>query len=485
MPKNIVVFSDGTGQRGGQFFDESRTNIYKLFRATRCGPDSCIDPERQLTYYDAGLGTVPRVGLKGYWLFRWVYNLVSQATGLGLTANIVDCYAAIIKMWEPGDRIFLFGFSRGAYTVRCLAAVLTFCGVPSAENIKLDERSVRRIARYAVTKVYQHVSSRKDEKYLPQRHALARQFRERFGSGDDEGSNASAYFIGVFDTVAALASYPALALTLGLALVALLFSSWVLSYIAISFEFWLLSLTIVCLLIGVASYLWTHVKFAIGLPGYSFWQTLHLTKMKMQFYDKRLDPKVGYARHALAIDEHRRDFDRVEWGQPGEWRNTGEGNPPWFKQVWFAGNHSDIGGGYPENESRLSDIALKWMVEEATAVPDGILIDYSVLRLFPSHRGMLHDECQIGVFRYARMTKRGIKDQSTLHPSVIARMKEQAVPAFSRIEPYRPEELRTHVALAAFYSTADPQLAAGQSQMTGEGRSSDSILPKGPDDLIG
>ena len=58
--------------------------------------------------------------------YRWLHDVVSQATGLGITTNIIDCYAALLRMWQPGDRIFLFGFSRGAYTVRCLAAVLSF-----------------------------------------------------------------------------------------------------------------------------------------------------------------------------------------------------------------------------------------------------------------------------------------------------------------------------------------------------------------------
>jgi uncharacterized protein (DUF2235 family) len=47
-------------------------------------------------------------------------------TGLGITANMIDCYAALIRLWQLGDRIFLFGFSRGAYTVRCLAGVIVF-----------------------------------------------------------------------------------------------------------------------------------------------------------------------------------------------------------------------------------------------------------------------------------------------------------------------------------------------------------------------
>src|ERR1700730_9915462 len=130
MAKSILIFSDGTGERGGLLFDERRSNIYKLFRATRCGPDSSINPSNQLAFYDPGIGTLPDViGFLGAILTK-LYNLICKATGLGLTRNIVDCYAAIIRLWEPGDRIFLFGFSRGAYTVRCLGGVLAMCGVP-------------------------------------------------------------------------------------------------------------------------------------------------------------------------------------------------------------------------------------------------------------------------------------------------------------------------------------------------------------------
>ena len=65
---------------------------------------------------------------------------------------------------------------------------------------------------------------------------------------------------------------------------------------------------------------------------------------------------------------------------------------PRFKQMWFAGNHSDIGGSYPETESRLSDISLGWMVEEAMSLPHPVRIDHSVLNLYPDHRGEQHDE---------------------------------------------------------------------------------------------
>jgi uncharacterized protein (DUF2235 family) len=151
MAKNVVIFSDGIGQRGGVSFDEVRTNIFKLYRATRCGPDSSIDPDRQVAFYDPGIGTTPPgIGFIGG-LYSWLRNLVCQATGLGLTGNIRLCYAAIIALYQPGDRIFLFGFSRGAYTVRCLAAVLALCGVPTrmADGTPLRRDSVtgRKIAR--------------------------------------------------------------------------------------------------------------------------------------------------------------------------------------------------------------------------------------------------------------------------------------------------------------------------------------------------
>lgn len=74
------------------------------------------------------------------------------------TKKIIDCYVALIGVWEPGDRIYLFGFSRGAYTARCLSHVLEVCGIPrnepSGESISLDPKSLRRVAKEAVSCVY-------------------------------------------------------------------------------------------------------------------------------------------------------------------------------------------------------------------------------------------------------------------------------------------------------------------------------------------
>jgi len=219
--KNIIIYSDGTGQRGGLMFDERRSNVYKLYRATRCGPDSSVNPAEQLAFYDPGLGTLPPGnGLLVMRAWRWFYNLAGRATGLGLTGNIIDCYAAIVRMWSPGDRIFLFGFSRGAYTVRCLGAILGMCGVPTQDKgetpLQRDKKTARRISKEAVKQVYQHTASKKErdsndreKELLKQRRELARRFRQKYGSnapGDPAKSNGYPHFIGVFDTVASLAN---------------------------------------------------------------------------------------------------------------------------------------------------------------------------------------------------------------------------------------------------------------------------------------
>lgn len=101
MPKNILTFSDGTGQAGCLLPDERRSNVYKLFRATRCGPDSRVNPEEQLAFYDTGLRSASDAEDVKISFVRKIYNLLSQATGFGIIKNIIDCYTAILQSWEP------------------------------------------------------------------------------------------------------------------------------------------------------------------------------------------------------------------------------------------------------------------------------------------------------------------------------------------------------------------------------------------------
>jgi uncharacterized protein (DUF2235 family) len=142
----------------------------------------------QRAFYDPGLGSRGEGGFLVGRIAKCVYKTASQATGLGITQNIIDCYAAIVRRAKPGDRVLFFGFSRGAYTVRCVAAVLTLCGIPTrnldGSDLPLDDAGSKKLATYAVKHVYQFTSSRKEEnatfrqKFLLQtRERLAIRFR--------------------------------------------------------------------------------------------------------------------------------------------------------------------------------------------------------------------------------------------------------------------------------------------------------------------
>ena len=82
MSKNILIFSDGTGQAGGLLPDQTISNVYKLYRSMRCGPDSTIDPASQLAFYDPGLGSQSDGGRIKIGFVRKLRNLISQGTGL-------------------------------------------------------------------------------------------------------------------------------------------------------------------------------------------------------------------------------------------------------------------------------------------------------------------------------------------------------------------------------------------------------------------
>jgi hypothetical protein len=497
VPKNILIFSDGTGQAGGVTFDENRTNIYKLFRATRCGPDSPIDPAEQVAFYDPGLGSPRDNHFTFGWVGRRFYNLISQGTGFGITANIVDCYAALIRLWRPGDRIYLFGFSRGAYTVRCLGAVIANCGIPTqspgGKPLKLDAASSRKVASYAVKHVYQFTSSRPRHSATPRqtfllqtRDVIARRFREDHGSNAPDGSSANVYpyFVGVFDTVAALLdpkmAFLLLSMFLGLDLIV----SWVLSlasdlpwvqkHIQFLGSFWPNLWLVIQVTIGliVAFYIYTHFKFDFRVPGYSWKQsiaTMHFTELYQKFYDYTLNPNVRYAKHAISIDENRKDFQRVPWDRVETALGVRDQNGNiFFEQVWFPGNHGDIGGGYEENESRLSDETLHWMLTVATAIPNPIKFDPSVLAAHPAPDGRRHDEVKTGFGIVTTLTGITWKEEQRKLPSDSAPMHKCVYERFDLTEAfeydswrrYRPETLRNHIDFAEYYKAGAPFPAA-------------------------
>src|ERR1019366_4681114 len=173
-----------------------------------------------------------------------------------------------------------------------------------------------------------------------------------------------------------------------------------------------------------------HLGVATGATPYflGLWDSVAaygLGQLFPKHYDPHLPPEIRYVRHALSTDENRRNFARVIFGGSHTVRQPEPGEPEPFEQVWFAGNHSDIGGSYPENESRLSDISLKWILDfVANDVPEDKRITYNRerLRLSPSCDGMMHDECQRSKVRWLK-APRIVAAEGTLHETVIERLK--------------------------------------------------------------
>lgn len=451
MAKNILIFSDGTGQAGGLRPDQRLSNIYKLYRATRPGPDSGIDPAAQVAYYDPGLGTASADGGIQLSFLDKILGVLGLITGLGITDNIIDCYVAILKSYEPGDRICLFGFSRGAYTARCVAGVLRLCGIPTHDGkgqpLPTDGPALRRIAREAVAGVYERRFSTNENDRVSAQEAAATQFREKYGSHGEttEVSNVAPEFIGVFDSVAALGASGVrlLGLVVFVAIVVAAMSAF--------------AGRIAEVLAPVLSPWW--VAFGVFIIS-SAWLVKKLSsgRWKGRSYDRSLDPRTGYARHARAIDETRADFEVLPWGHSEDVAKQQKNRPnaEWLIQLWFAGNHSDIGGSYMEDESRLSDIALDWMVGELKTCVPLVIIDGTKLNLWPSCDGIQHCEVQYSAEQWWRPTwpsrPRSVPVDAALHPTVLERFALKQVPHCRHVGPYRPTALRNHREVARYYA---------------------------------
>ncbi len=139
---------------------------------------------------------------------------------------------------------------------------------------------------------------------------------------------------------------------------------------------------------------------------------------KFQFHDVAIGHRVQAAFQALAIDEARKPFAPAIWEKPEGW--TGR-----LEQCWFAGVHSDVGGGYPD--SRLADIALLWMVEKARSIGlgfDDVCLQACLDPREPRHRGEMGDELK-GLYRLAGRQLRDVCEDParglTIHRSALER----------------------------------------------------------------
>ncbi len=329
--KRLIVCCDGTWNTPDQVTagKASPTNVTKIAEAIATWDGAGI---LQQVYYHRGVGTGRCDHLRG------------GALGWGLSANIRDAYRFLVRKYEPGDEIFLFGFSRGAYTVRSLAGLIRNCGLLRREHA---DRLGQAYALYR----------RRDEDSNP-RAVEARLFRRTY-TYEDTGREIRIRCIGVWDTVGSL---------------------------------------------GIP----------VGVLGGLTRRVLHL-----QFHDVKLSSYVDNAFQALAVDERRAAFEPCLWDQQPHARGQR------LEQAWFAGVHSNVGGGYAE--SGLSDLAFLWMKERAAEC--GVAFDEEFVRagVHPDVMGRLRNS-RTGIYRI-------------LPESIRAIAPTEQGPRFERVDPSVAERI--------------------------------------------
>lgn len=183
-PRNLVVCLDGTNN---QFNPDGNTNVVRLIQSL------ADDTALQLAYYDPGVGTMPTPGLIGK-IGQTIDRYWSLAFGTGLIRNVEEAYTFLMNYWEPGDRVFLFGFSRGAYSARVLAGLLHMLG--------LFPRGNENLVPY-LTRLYGGTRHGKvDQGYWK----LCNQFRKTFARPIEGATNKAfpIHFMGVWDTVSSV-----------------------------------------------------------------------------------------------------------------------------------------------------------------------------------------------------------------------------------------------------------------------------------------
>ncbi len=187
MAKNIVILNDGTGNRikPGKNGAPLGTNVVRLMQMLERN-----EPGKQVVFYDPGVGTEGSAGSRTG-LGRWFTKLVGKAFGLGIKKNVIEAYTFLMNTYETGDKIYLFGFSRGAYTSRAIAGMLRFVGLlpPGSENLVPE----------AVKLFWRRKLKDPDDYNFSDRWsgALSR-------TDFDKKSDHAIHFVGVWDTVKAV-----------------------------------------------------------------------------------------------------------------------------------------------------------------------------------------------------------------------------------------------------------------------------------------
>jgi uncharacterized protein (DUF2235 family) len=175
--KNIVLCLDGTGN---QLKATGNTNVVYLYDMLHLN-----DPQRQIAFYDPGVGTSSASGAIT-WSARVWTRLLGLAFGYGLRTNLAEAYSYLMETYKPGDRIYIFGFSRGAYTARALCAMLYRPGLLRQGSANLVPYAVKVLAR----------NGWKDKDW----HRLGK-FSKVFGITVGKAREIPVEFLGIWDTV--------------------------------------------------------------------------------------------------------------------------------------------------------------------------------------------------------------------------------------------------------------------------------------------
>jgi uncharacterized protein (DUF2235 family) len=187
MPRNLVLCCDGTANE----FAQDRTNVVKLYSVLN------HDPQLQRAYYHPGLGTMEPSGALTP-IARRVTKLLGMAFGYGLSDDIRDAYVFLMQHYEPGDRVFMFGFSRGAYTVRAVAAMLHLYGLIRPGNERLVPYAIRMMMGIKAAEGQDAKAQEQRKRYF----GLAHEFKSSMTTGD-----FGVHFVGVWDTVSSVGWY--------------------------------------------------------------------------------------------------------------------------------------------------------------------------------------------------------------------------------------------------------------------------------------
>jgi len=387
-PRRLVLCLDGTSNNdfNKQRREEGRqevlkpTNVLKTCRAVTPWDEGT--GREQIAYYDIGVGSLTQYpGVANHLLYNFD-RILGGAWGAGFEGNVERALTFIVLNHEPGDEVFIFGFSRGAATSRAVTRFIDWAGgLPRKEDAYYLPFLFQDFIRYR--------GNRPVDASVEELNAQSVKGKSELGPLVP----ITVQYLGVWDTVMALGS---------------------------------------------------RFKATAGST----------TEVSKSFYlDKQPARCVKHARQAIAVDEMRYDFRPEIWSAAREDQS--------LEQRWFAGVHSNVGGGYADDG--LANIAFRWILGGAEA--QGLIVDPGYVKFFkPYSQDKMYssDSLLYRILDRLRRSGRGKREllgrpataNLTLDPSVIHRIRADpkatrpdGKPQYPQMErPYRPQNVLAFLA---------------------------------------